>query len=76
MVLIERLSTIKLSQMKKHQLSQYTDEKTQLMEPSIDKFQFYLSYNFVILLSIRNLQVLFFYFNLKANLDFLNLYVR
>ena len=50
--------------------------KKLLMAPSIDMFQFYLSYNFEVLLSNQNLLALLFYFNLEEDLSFLNLYVE
>lgn len=59
--------------MKKRLPFQYTDEKKLLMEPSIDMFLFYQSYNFVVLLSNRNQLTLLFYFHLIINLNFLDL---
>ena len=61
------LSTIELFQKKIHLPSLYTDEKIQLLEPSIDMYLFYQSYSFVDPLSNRNQPTLLSYSRSEAS---------
>jgi hypothetical protein len=76
MEVLEKLFPIKLYRMKKYQLFKYIFDLKLLKEPSIDMFQFFRSYNFINLLSIRNQLILLYNFHLKVNLNSLNLYAK